>query len=863
MTFEKFSPRAKGDICAVGALVALAALLFRQHLLGGALFLGNFDRLNSFLNTLQVNVRGWQSHTFGAWDESMFMGRNLFALPFTYPNVFNYIVALFPADRLFWAAGYVSFTFLCASAVASYYFLRDLCHDQYGAFVGATLYEFCALSTLKVSQNDMSFAVLIHIPLVLLLLRRARPENLSITFATLALILSHLLIFCFLQKVAYALLLFASYSIFLSTQRRSILPLALATSATVVAFIASFPRIYGVVREMHELRRVIAPDFDMKDFDALYKWQNFKSYDFLRWFQDGLFGRFYSEKVSLQNDLNITEGMLLYAGPLVPFLILGSIFHWRGRWMGLFRKGEREALFFAIIIVVAFAVVMSKRVYHIFFELFLRLDFTHTRIVIAALLPLCGLVALFISYWRQEFQMECNARYRKMLIFVFGVAGALVVSLGIESIGDHLGGSSAFELTDSCVDFSRQLRLLLAASLSGTAFVVPQPVGHYLAWMKASVVLQVLGYAVLAVVGAVGATVFALMRPKRSWVAAFLVFLCGDLLVIDAFRYADFQVNGAQVQTARPFADSNSYLAQPNEFIPPNRADIARLRERMESDDFRTVLLSRDDLQLPLHLAPHIGAFWNLRLVEGYSSGVPLRLGLLPWSTQVLGLRTMTFARMEEKQLPWRLLGFLNVKYGIYVNLPFYKDSPQGPIPHGILGVNWTRIVENPIRPVPREFFPRNTTSVTTMQRALSKIFPDHSLVPTMDPVATSVLESPVQLSLENRDGGEVHAKYEGDEILLTVDSSEKTRALVLNELYHPDWHAYVGAKALRVYPANVVMRAVLVPPDISKITLRFEPFCTFRRLGLFCTFAATFALLLAALCRRFGPDSWFPSRLV
>jgi hypothetical protein len=53
----------------------MAALLFRRHLLGQALFLGNFDRLNSFLNVLQVQVSGWQTHTFGAWDYSMFMGR--------------------------------------------------------------------------------------------------------------------------------------------------------------------------------------------------------------------------------------------------------------------------------------------------------------------------------------------------------------------------------------------------------------------------------------------------------------------------------------------------------------------------------------------------------------------------------------------------------------------------------------------------------------------------------------------------------------------------------------------------------------------------------------------------------------------
>ena len=51
----------------------------------------------------------------------------------------------------------------------------------------------------------------------------------------------------------------------------------------------------------------------------------------------------------------------------------------------------------------------------------------------------------------------------------------------------------------------------------------------------------------------------------------------------------------------------------------------------------------------------------------------------------------------------------------------------------------------------------------------------------------------------------------------------------MVNELYHPNWHAYAtgpaGRTELKVWPTNVVMRGVLVPPGVGQIEMRFEPF--------------------------------------
>jgi hypothetical protein len=70
---QALSPPGKyvSHLPALFALLALVASIHRRHLTGDALFLGNFDRLNSFLNTLWLQVHGWKSGHFSGWDDSL------------------------------------------------------------------------------------------------------------------------------------------------------------------------------------------------------------------------------------------------------------------------------------------------------------------------------------------------------------------------------------------------------------------------------------------------------------------------------------------------------------------------------------------------------------------------------------------------------------------------------------------------------------------------------------------------------------------------------------------------------------------------------------------------------------------------
>ncbi len=827
------------DAAALVALAGLVAAVYREHLTGRSLFLGNFDRLNSFLNTLLVHVEGWNSGHFSAWDDSMFMGRNIFALPFTYPNALNRLVSIFPRSEFYWVAGYVSIGLLVLAGWSAYLFIRTWVGDRFAAFVGAALYQFSALAVLKVSQNDMSFAVLIQIPLLLWLVRGIQPDRWRWRFAGLCLVLTHLLFFCFLQKAAYALLLLGTYTCYLARSRRSWHLFAVVVAAGTTAVLAAFPRIYGIAQEMGQLQRQYSPGVEMHDFDSLYPWLNISTVDVLRWFHDGLFGRYFGERTALHNSINITEGMLMYTGTLVPFILLAGLIRWNGRWLGVFRRGQGETRLFYGVIAFVFAVMVSKNVYHFLFDLFLRLDFTHSRIVIAGLPLICALLAARLAQFRPTLPSGPWQRRAAQAV------AAAIIAIGLQTFLEKWSNRHALgrplPLTNSWADLGK---LLLAAAkrlTGGTPTPWINQGGVVWAWLQPAALGQILFSAALA------ALFFGLLglvrrRPEWRWT---LYLSLGMLLVAGSWSFADFQVNGAQVHTLRPFADSNSYSAAPDEFQLPTDRALDLIHERLESNDYRTVLYANTE-QLPLFAEPHLGAMWALRQVGGYSSGLPQRLAALPWPPGPLGLRTLTFGSVAKpNDLPWKILAFLNVKYALRPSQALYKNRPDSS------GLPPLDLAESPIPVVPRVFFAHRARTVPDLETARrSIVFGSGTDAQLIDPVAETIAETPLPLSGLDGDGT-IRAVFTGDVIALDLTPSTLPRVLVLNELYHPDWTAKANGQKLTVFPANVVMRGILVPPGADHIEMDFAPFCRTRNVLLFLSAALAFSLLAAQrLCR-------------
>jgi len=72
---------------------------------------------------------------------------------------------------------------------------------------------------------------------------------------------------------------------------------------------------------------------------------------------------------------------------------------------------------------------------------------------------------------------------------------------------------------------------------------------------------------------------------------------------------------------------------------------------------------------------------------------------------------------------------------------------------------------------------------------------------------------------------GDVAARFRDQRVDIEVTPAPTERFLVLNERFHPRWHAYAGGREVRIYATNVFMRGVVVPPDVQRLSLRYVPF--------------------------------------
>jgi len=123
-----------------------------------------------------------------------------------------------------------------------------------------------------------------------------------------------------------------------------------------------------------------------------------------------------------------------------------------------------------------------------------------------------------------------------------------------------------------------------------------------------------------------------------------------------------------------------------------------------------------------------------------------------------------------------------------------------------------------------------------------------------LDPTTESIVEGLERPTIFGDSTGAIRGDYrEPDRVRIEVEPADVQRFLVVNELYHPNWRAYAmgpgGGTELKVWPTNVVMRGVLIPPGVTEIEMRFEPFLvswtatSFVIAGLVISLAAWLAL--------------------
>jgi len=779
MTTTPFRRLARGvsawDCVASLVLVLLAVWLFRGHVFGRSLWIGNPDRLNSDLKVLAHYLTGLGNGHIAAWNEHEMMGYDSYVLPYTFPNPLVYVVALFGEENRFITMGYLAIALLAGAGLAAYGFLRAELPAGLPVLVGAICYEFSSLTVLKVSQNSMSFAVFIVIPLLALAARSIRRETAAQRYLILALLLGSMLSLMFLQKAAYALMLVGAYIVWCSLSVRSWRPLLVFAMALAMATLFALPRVLGVATAMHEYARVVE-GWDLKDFDVLYAFQNIQPYQIYRWFDYAIFGHHPSETLALGTNLNLTEGFLLHTSAVVPLLLVVGLARRRREWTSLLRDSPNDAAFFFWALVACVVAVVWKPAAHALFLLFLRMDFTHARILNAALLPLSVLVALTLH----ELTPQPERVGRRLQGTAGGVALGLLTAVSVNAYAGRFTGGvpmlgAPIMLTES----------LVRIGLSATACL-----------------------ALLAIVSS--RAVAALWRFVAH--AALCALVASQCLIA-----VNEQVNGGYTRDVRhPFNKGDFYQAERQEFRPPSAAQLRALHRRIEPDRYRVALVCDPDIAGGF-CAGHVPEFWKLRAIDGYYGlGVPGRLRALPWRYG-LSLRTVSF--LNPQQIPWDLLGLLNVRSvlvagdGAYRNV--LRDGTRTitrPDPTLI------QVIPSSARVTPRLFFAATVEPVTSAEEAARRLFQPDGIV---DPVNTSFVEG-LREARSFASGGEITLNGQGDLLELHFAPSATERFLVMNELYYPGWEAVIDGQSLPVLPTNAVMRGVVVPPGAGHLQFRY-----------------------------------------
>jgi hypothetical protein len=767
----------------LGLLIALSALLFRHHIAGTHTFLGNPDRLNNNLKILKHHVDSLAAGHLNAWSPYDLLGYDTFSLPYTFPNPLTWLTYWLGPGNFYVSVGFISAGLLASSGICAYLFVRGVVRTRAAALLAAVLYQFSALTVLKVSQNDMSFAVFIMIPLLMLLVRRIDPQRSAGSFVQLALALFVLLQFMFLQKAAYAVMLAGSFALYRSATRREWQSIAVFVAALGTATVLAFPRLYSLGIAMTQyIRR--QPGQDTTTFDGVYAQQGVFPYQILRWLDGSIFGGHFSDQTAQVNHINLTEGFLLFTCSLVPFLLASAFVRYRSRWLGLITARQDDARFYLFAVLFTFAIVAWKPANHLMYLLFMKVDFFHPRILIIGLLPLVTLIALvWENLTPSTTAPEAAVKSETWIVWGVALLAAALAVVAIELCARNVQGVWK-PLQYAGLSMSRAALVRIALS----------------------------GAAVAALLLAIRFAPSGCLRTVSH--AALLACLGMQTLMA-----ANTQINSRfNLAAAHPFQNGDIYFAARDDFRPLDADAIKQLHQRVLPADFRSVMVCNPAVSGGF-CAAHLGQSWQLRLADGYyGMGLPARIAELPWPNGA-GLRHIAFTAREK--LPWSLLGLLNVRYAIVANDAFYRNAPAAAGGNNIAGLD---IIENPEPVTPRFFFAGAVRPTTSTKESIA-LLGSAGIAGKFVNVAHQSYAEGFGASRDFDTTGGISARDGGDVLTIDFSPSAQARFLVVNELYYPGWQAQVNGASTAIYPTNGVMRGMVVPPGATTLTLSYRSF--------------------------------------
>lgn len=842
------------DIVAQVIFLVTAFGLFRLSVFQGWSFIGDSDRLNTVVNVRLFEVLSiLQRGSVPAWSEQQFMGYGIVGLHWMLPGSppLPQFLALLPTSEMYHALAVLAALMLAGAMAAAYWLLGMYTTSAVQRVVGAMLYGTGSYLIHKLTQLDLSFAAMIAPPILVGLVRLTRRETIVWTFLGMMVCWSLMVVFTVLQEITYIALLWGSYSLYRSVRLRDAWPLVMAGLAFTCGVIIGAPRVLTIAADIPFVTRT-SSNLQTSAVEAL------------RYFGDGLLGRSQGEQGTLRGPaLNMHEGVQLLSSGLAALAVFAlgllspnrSLRPWsvallvvlsvglnayfrpfyelqqlglRGAaypsrelrtvlinavllglpvwllswWLARrARKSTRAAEspspfalpgsddlpFFFSFVVLSLAAILIPEARAVLYYGFMKMDFLHSRISVAMTLPLAILAAVFLNRF-------LPARLTRMTAAWF--AGGVVLGMALW-LGREVVAGLAIDRYSPVLDPLRPQRLLTLE------------------------VVRVLSSLLVLVL----ACIFLVCRARASW----LLVVGGVLaswMTTETLVTTDHRLNGPQVTAqTRPFSNLDYMQAAPGEMRIPTPGERAALRERLQADQYRVVLVQQREQFLALP-EPHLSAFWDLRLVEGYSTGLPRRLNGLPWQESMVASHHLDIHSSHSFYgLPWKLLAALNVKYAVIVDRSLWLNPGPGAA-NPPLDLATLEIVESPYPVTPRAFFAARVSPAGQEPR-----FPGDNgrrpapLDPQVDdPVEHSVAEGwPVERQFST--AGALTATFDGDRVLVQFEPASEDRFLVLNEMYHPLWQAEIDGTPTTIYPTNLVMRGILAPAGASTVELRYVPF--------------------------------------
>jgi hypothetical protein len=295
-------------------LLAVVFVVAYPHLFGQVVFIGDADRLNTFLNIKLAEVIGLKElGEISAWNPNSFMGFNLLGLYWTLPGwqFDSYLHALFPIESFFRNAGYVTFFLLLLSMSSAYAYLYDLTNRRLASLAGACCYGLSSLSLGRLAQVDTAYYSIVLMPLAMLAVRCLVSARWAAWGVVLALCIAIILGMSFLQEAAYILLLLGAYCLYIAITRRRWAPILVFFFAFLAALLLSAPRLLGVAEE----------------FSLMFRTTNQSgtgTMEILRLFHDGIFGRYFEEAWGAMSNqgYNPHEGLQLYSSTVATCMLV-------------------------------------------------------------------------------------------------------------------------------------------------------------------------------------------------------------------------------------------------------------------------------------------------------------------------------------------------------------------------------------------------------------------------------------------------------------------------------------------------------------------------------------------------------------